>query len=95
MALKSRGTEGHRKFPVNPNRESAKRRGAAEGMPYPTRIANGKEKRECGEPAKGALSELSRSGAQNGRDGLLPISSTLPAATPSRRPTERRSRGPS
>ena len=62
--------EARRRFLIHPGQDSDKRRGAAEGLPYLARTANGKEKLECGEPAKGALSELSRSRAQNGRDGV-------------------------
>ena len=63
--------EGYRRVLIHPNKDSDKRRGATEGLPYLDRTASGKEKLECGEPAKGALSELSRSGAQNGRDGVM------------------------
>ena len=63
--------EEYRSFLIYLNRDSNKRRGAAKGLPYRARTAKGKENLESGEPAKGALCELSMSGVRNGRDGVM------------------------
>ena len=61
-------TEGYRRFLINLDEDSGKRREATKSLPCPTRTTNRKDKLEGGE---GALSEQSKVREPNRRDGVM------------------------